>query len=674
MHEIREYTRDVDAFVLRRSYEYTYDTLGRLVNFVERDGTGTIVQHGNHSFDDAGRMTDFRYTIPGIMPAAGVSERNTDFTFDENTGNLTRMGLASGDSWGLDYTYDNLQRLHSRTLVDESRQHGLHWRTLYDYRNRNSTDTTLQVRFLTHEIGQEALRFEYGYDSIGQITWWRDPVHHVIHSYDYDGQNQLTGERIIGGARHHEFAYTYDTFGNIRERRHWRGPSQILAPETTTTFYYENATWPDLLTAVQFDDEPERRYITYDYSGNPTRWHDERVFVWERGRQLTHVHRPDRGYAAFHYDVNGIRTQALNVQPDGSFVRSTFYTQGGRIVAERREFEDGRVHTLEFFYDEAGRPMQVFFCNGAELQRLYNYVLNLQGDVIEIRNSENGMMVAQYLYNAWGELLEYDGWFAVHNPLRYRGYFWCSAIGMYYLQTRYYDPAIGRFINADSYISTGLGLLGFNMFSYTDNNPANRIDVDGRRWTHFQGVNTEAALRNQRQNQAATGAARGATAGAVGAARVASTGNRTKGPAHQGQRRGNTCPQAAIDALEAFGSAWYRGAPVRHPPSVFGPMAIFGTIWLPKGWRNPDTVTHEWGHLVDERYRGPLLYFVTVGVPSVISVSMDPDNHSTRWFEQRADNFAAQYSTLPGWRSWKLGIVPRNNDFIEFFKSGKMSK
>jgi len=63
-----------------------------------------------------------------------------------------------------------------------------------------------------------------------------------------------------------------------------------------------------------------------------------------------------------------------------------------------------------------------------------------------------------------------------------RGYYWDSALGMYYLQSRYYDPVVGRFINSDEFLSTGQGLLGFNMFAYTDNNPVNRIDPDGRRW------------------------------------------------------------------------------------------------------------------------------------------------------------------------------------------------
>ena len=50
---------------------------------------------------------------------------------------------------------------------------------------------------------------------------------------------------------------------------------------------------------------------------------------------------------------------------------------------------------------------------------------------------------------------------------------------MYYLQSRYYDPEIGRFINADAFASTGQGILGNNMFAYCGNNPVNGYDPTG---------------------------------------------------------------------------------------------------------------------------------------------------------------------------------------------------
>ena len=65
------------------------------------------------------------------------------------------------------------------------------------------------------------------------------------------------------------------------------------------------------------------------------------------------------------------------------------------------------------------------------------------------------------------------------NPIRYRGYYQDNDTGFYYLQSRYYDPELKRFINADSYISTGQGFIGCNMFTYCGNNPVNMSDGTG---------------------------------------------------------------------------------------------------------------------------------------------------------------------------------------------------
>lgn len=68
------------------------------------------------------------------------------------------------------------------------------------------------------------------------------------------------------------------------------------------------------------------------------------------------------------------------------------------------------------------------------------------------------------------------------NPLRYRGYVYDTETGLYYLNSRYYNPVWGRFVNADGYASTGQGFDGHNMFAYCGNEPVNRYDVGGMFW------------------------------------------------------------------------------------------------------------------------------------------------------------------------------------------------
>ena len=70
---------------------------------------------------------------------------------------------------------------------------------------------------------------------------------------------------------------------------------------------------------------------------------------------------------------------------------------------------------------------------------MYYYVTNLQGDVVSILNA-SGTSVAEYSYNAWGKVLLATGTMAAINPIRYRGYYFYSDSGLYYVSSRYYNP------------------------------------------------------------------------------------------------------------------------------------------------------------------------------------------------------------------------------------------
>ena len=96
-----------------------------------------------------------------------------------------------------------------------------------------------------------------------------------------------------------------------------------------------------------------------------------------------------------------------------------------------------------------------------------------------------GNILCRYEYDAWGKVLSITGdvaWFGQINPIRYRSYYYDNESGMYYLQSRYYNPEIGRFICADGLVSTGQGLLSHNMFAYCENNPISRFDPSGCFW------------------------------------------------------------------------------------------------------------------------------------------------------------------------------------------------
>ena len=167
-------------------------------------------------------------------------------------------------------------------------------------------------------------------------------------------------------------------------------------------------------------------------------------------------------------------------------VTHEYLTQSGKVVRETITTSMDTT-TLDFFYDDSGRPFAFnYSVDGSDFETYY-YILNLQGDVVQIIDA-NGVMQAEYIYSPWGEVISAEGGLAEINPLRYRGYYYDSETGFYYLQSRYYDPENHRFINADSYASTGQGFLGVNMFAYCSNNPVNNFDNDGKRQGHASAI------------------------------------------------------------------------------------------------------------------------------------------------------------------------------------------
>ena len=144
-----------------------------------------------------------------------------------------------------------------------------------------------------------------------------------------------------------------------------------------------------------------------------------------------------------------------------------------------------------FFYDSTGK--RVGFANG---DTLYYYLYNVQGDVIAIMRAATGQVVAKYSYDAWGKctVTNASGYtVGEKNPFRYRGYYYDTETGLYYLNSRYYSPEFGRFISADSAIAQVGNVQGANMFAYCANNPVNMSDSMGN-WPSWSRIFTGIAL------------------------------------------------------------------------------------------------------------------------------------------------------------------------------------
>ena len=332
----------------------------------------------------------------------------------------------------------------------------------------------------------------YTYDALGNIQTATETLQLSADSsrttnvtYSYDDQNQLVTERYTGAVSD-TINYTYDTAGNILSETKSVGSSS-----TTKTYTYGDGQWVDLLMEV--NGTP----ITYDGSGNPlTYYNGKKTFsglIWEQGRQLTSVTTGGKT-TTYAYDADGIRTEKVI-----NGVAHHYVTLGGKLV--RESFMSGSNEIImDFSYDESGRPFAVSYSkDGGATFGTYYYATNLQGDVVMIfgrtavtdaNGNTTGYTVKSYgyyTYDAWGNVTAHTATGSTpastsliyRNPLRYRGYIYDNETGFYYLQSRYYDPANHRFINADSFASTGQGFTGTNMFAYCNNNPVYLSDHGG---------------------------------------------------------------------------------------------------------------------------------------------------------------------------------------------------
>ena len=192
------------------------------------------------------------------------------------------------------------------------------------------------------------------------------------------------------------------------------------------------------------------------------------MLEWERGRQLKQF-----GSTSFTYDAGGVRQSKT-----ANGVTTSYFTEGNRIHKEERS--DGK--TLIYAYDESGIASITY--NGT----LYFVQKNFQGDIVALVDRD-GTVVAKYVYDAWGNTNVYDASGTLNtsnsfigniNPFRYRGYYYDAETGLYYLQTRYYEPQAGRFLSPDSvdYIAPDI-IGGLNLYAYCNNNPVMYSDPEG---------------------------------------------------------------------------------------------------------------------------------------------------------------------------------------------------
>ena len=406
-------------------------------------------------YDEKNRVAQKQYRVDG-------TGHQTKYLYGE-VSKQQKPGLEYGvqvdGKTCIEYAYDLLGRCEKKTQIYPS---GKKKEITYTYVPGAKEGTTTALVGTITENGKETA---YTYDGRGNIleicTKALDTGKVTDHMlYTYNGMNQVIREE--DAVRGTTYTYTYDLGGNLLENKKYDRVNGVEELRGTDTYTYSSG-WKDQLTSFN------GKAITYDAMGNPLSYMGMSL-TWEKGRQLKTLKKSGT-LSQYVYDNDGRRIQ----KTVGDKV-TRFYLDGDKIIAQKEEGGE----RMDFLYDEKGTPF-AFEYQG----KMYFYQTSLQGDIIGIVDSE-GSQVVVYRYDAWGEVLvssDASGFgLAQINPLRYRGYYYDQETGLYYLQTRYYDPKVRRFLNADDasvLTKDPEQLTEKNLYAYCDDNPVMYRDDTG---------------------------------------------------------------------------------------------------------------------------------------------------------------------------------------------------
>lgn len=283
----------------------------------------------------------------------------------------------------------------------------------------------------------------------------------VEHQYFYDVDGRLSSENDL--IKKESIDYTYDAKGNIT-RKEICDYSDLSGSKQVFKCDYDKDN-----KIISYNGNK----ILYDKFGNISKYKNNLNFEWKNGK-ICRIYGPNINIE-YSYDSNNKR---ISKSVNGLVTKFCF--------TEQKICQSIGDKVLEWYV-----PSENIFKNFNYDGKDYTYICDLQRNVVAIAD-ESGKLVANYTYDTWGKVINITDENgndvsndSMHigniNPLRYRGYYYDSETGFYYLNSRYYDPETGRFLSADNeeYLKSNNIDIPENLYMYCMNDPINMSDYDG---------------------------------------------------------------------------------------------------------------------------------------------------------------------------------------------------
>ena len=420
--------------VISAGYEYSCGNLVavRRSGYITSGGTKQT-QYYNMGYDSFGNMTSI---------SVGSREL-ASYDYGSQNGNLRSMTYGNGAT--VSYTYDSLDRVTEEKWGDTLK---------YQYFYNAEGDLAKKLDVTTGKA------VNYEYDSLDRLIHSYQTDNDVVQQrteHLYDTENRLTSQSWQLGSTPYKESFTYsDKDGSLTEvglegAAGYRFTYDALKRLSylTNGVYKKSYTYTNVADGQTSTQVARVRYAA-DNSSSVSAFSLNYTYD-EVGNISAITTGFVRGAASYSYDQQGQLIQETNYYGTNTYTYDTY----GNIRSETRKLNSGTTTTYEYGYEDT---------NGW----------------LDLLTSYRGHSIS---YDAWGRLLNSStNQIFKANPIRYRGYYYDTESGLYYLGSRYYDPQVKRFINADGYASTGQGFVGCNMFAYCGNNPIRFVDLNGCFW------------------------------------------------------------------------------------------------------------------------------------------------------------------------------------------------